>query len=93
MIKNTLLLLHTIGWYMFYPFEYLWRYVFVVKVNVKDKMMFVGEAGGGGKSTMSVYLASTYGHTHVTPFSLKNGTHTYLFLFIKSLACINKYLK
>ncbi len=29
---------------------------------------------------------------HITPFSLKNGTLIYLFLFMKSLACVNKYL-
>jgi len=35
---------------------------------------------------------NSYNYLIITPFSLKNGTLIYLFLFIKSLACVNKYL-
>lgn len=75
MFKHALLLLHSIGWYMFYPFEYLWRFIFAVKVDVRDKMMFTGEAGGGGKSTISAHLASKYGHTNVNIDKCKYGAN------------------
>jgi adenylate kinase family enzyme len=73
MFKIILLFFYTIGCYIFYPFEYLWNWIFAVKVNVKDKMMFTGESGGSGKSTLSTYISNKYGHNHISIDKCKYG--------------------
>ena len=73
MLKTFLLFLYTKGCYIFYPFEYLWDMLFSVNVDVKDKMMFTGESGGSGKSTLSTYVSNKYGHTYISIDKCKYG--------------------
>lgn len=73
MFKTMLLFLYTVGCYLCYPLDYLWNRLFAIKVDVKDKMMFTGESGGSGKSTLSTYVASKYGHRHISIDKCKYG--------------------
>jgi adenylate kinase family enzyme len=73
MIKTFLLFLYSTGCYLFYPFEYLWNKLFAVSIDVKDKMMFTGESGGSGKSTLSTTVSNKYGHVHIDIDKCKYG--------------------
>ena len=73
MFKTVLLFLYTVGRYCGYPIECIWSWLFAVKIEAKDKMMFTGESGGSGKSTLSTYISHKYGHNHVSIDKCKYG--------------------
>ena len=59
------------------------EYIAYLHKTIDDTYMCIVSSG---------FVTADIFDTDITPFSLKNGT-LYLFLFMKSFACVNKYLK